>query len=53
VITLLARGTPQDGTIAEVVAFFDLARDLIVRGFKESTTDDMHREWGLHGSDDS
>jgi uncharacterized protein (TIGR04255 family) len=47
VITLLARGKPRDGTLPEILAFFDLARSLIVRGFKESTTDEMHRIWGL------
>lgn len=47
VITLLARGTPRDGRLPEALAFFDMARGLIVRGFKESTTDDMHLEWGL------
>ncbi|MGI8728857.1 MAG: TIGR04255 family protein [Solirubrobacteraceae bacterium] len=47
VITLIARGKPADTSLEAVLGFFDFGRDLIVNGFKESTTDEMHRLWGL------
>jgi len=47
VLTFLARGKPAEPKTEGILAFFDLGRDLIVRGFKESTTDEMHRLWGL------
>jgi uncharacterized protein (TIGR04255 family) len=47
VITLLARGRPSPGTLEDGVhAFLDKAHDLIVNGFSEVTTDEMHKEWG-------
>lgn len=47
VITLIARGKPADTSTESVLRFFDRGRDLIVNGFKESTTDAMHDLWGL------
>ncbi len=47
VVTLIARGRPEDRNLAGVLDFFDLGRELIVKGFKESTTDEMHERWGL------
>ncbi len=47
VVTLVARGRPRDATVASVLEFFDQGRELIVKGFKESTTDEMHQKWGL------
>jgi uncharacterized protein (TIGR04255 family) len=47
VVTLLARGRPRGQGLQGVLEFFDLGRDLIVRGFKELTTDQMHQTWGL------
>ena len=47
VVTLLARGRPGPGEIREgVQAFLDRAHTLIVEGFKEVTTPEMHQEWG-------
>lgn len=47
VVALLVRGRPRDPSVDGVLAFFDLARELIVRGFKESTTPEMHTQWRL------
>lgn len=47
VITLIARGRPADASMDSVLAFFDRGRELIVNGFRESTTDEMHELWGL------
>lgn len=47
VITLIARGRPADESMEGVLAFFDRGRSLIVNGFRESTTDEMHELWGL------
>jgi uncharacterized protein (TIGR04255 family) len=51
VVSLVARGKPTPQTPAGVVPFFDMGRDLIVRGFKESTTPEMHEQWRLHAGD--
>ncbi|MGB8478384.1 MAG: TIGR04255 family protein [Acidobacteriaceae bacterium] len=42
VLDLTARGQVGDGT-----AFFDLGREWIVRSFKELTTPEMHKIWGI------
>jgi uncharacterized protein (TIGR04255 family) len=47
VLTLVVRGRPAEPTMQGVLRFFDRGRDLIVQGFKESTTDEMHKVWGL------
>jgi uncharacterized protein (TIGR04255 family) len=47
VVTLLARGKPSPQTPQGVVPFFKMGRELIVRGFKESTTPQMHERWQL------
>jgi uncharacterized protein (TIGR04255 family) len=47
VVTLLARGRPTPQTPAGVLSFFRMGRELIVRGFKESTTETMHQLWSL------
>lgn len=47
VITLLGRGRPAPGELVPgVTGFLDRAHDLIVNGFREVTTDEMHRVWG-------
>lgn len=51
VVTLVARGRPTPQTPDGVVPFFDMGRDLIVRGFKESTTRQLHEQWGLEEND--
>jgi uncharacterized protein (TIGR04255 family) len=47
VITLLVRGSPAVPTLEGVLEFFDFGRRLIVQGFTEMTTPEMHDEWGL------
>lgn len=47
VVTLVARGRPSPQAPDGVVPFFDMGRELIVKGFKESTTPQMHERWGL------
>jgi uncharacterized protein (TIGR04255 family) len=53
VVTLLARGRPAGGSIADVLQFFDNSRNLIVREFANMTTDEMHREWQMEDHGDS
>jgi uncharacterized protein (TIGR04255 family) len=47
VLTLTARGLANPMTTEGVAAFLDEGRTLIVTGFKDMTTETMHREWGL------
>jgi uncharacterized protein (TIGR04255 family) len=47
VLTLLGRGKPGPGELREgIIDFLDKAHDLIVHGFREVTTERMHRLWG-------
>lgn len=48
-LTLTVRGRPRGGGLDDVLDFFDAGRRVIVRRFKEITTNDMHRHWGLRG----
>ncbi len=43
-VTLLARGFHK----GELIDWFDLAHELIVKGFAELTTAEMHAHWGRH-----
>lgn len=52
VVTLITRGQPREPTTASVLDFFDRGRELIVKGFKESTTNEMHEKWGLQVAGD-
>lgn len=45
VLALTARGGPLGEGLAGVLAFFDLGRDWIVRGFASVTTSQMHQVW--------
>jgi uncharacterized protein (TIGR04255 family) len=48
IVTLLARGRPGQGDpIDGVRDFLGIAHDLIVRGFKDVTTPEMHKLWGI------
>lgn len=49
-LTLVARGMAATQDTAGVIGFLDEGRDLIVNGFKDMTTDEMHKKWGLNGS---
>lgn len=47
VITLLARGRPAKGELPDsAFGFLNEAHDLIVKGFREVTTSEMHERWG-------
>ena len=45
-LTMTARGAPAKKDIGDVMAFFDIGREFIVRGFASITTAQMHRIWG-------
>ena len=45
-LTLTARGAPTKKDFGGVMAFFDIGREFIVRGFASITTAQMHRIWG-------
>lgn len=44
---LTARGMPSSPDVEGVLEFADYGRDLIVRTFRDITTDEMHKEWQL------
>jgi uncharacterized protein (TIGR04255 family) len=48
-VTLMARGSPPTPDLEGALGFFDDGHDRIVRTFKEITTEDMHKQWGLEG----
>jgi uncharacterized protein (TIGR04255 family) len=45
VLTLTARGAPLSADLGGVLAFLDLGRQAIVRGFTAITTEAMHAAW--------
>ncbi len=45
-LTLTARGQPLGTGVDGVVAFLDLGREYIVKGFASFTTPEMHNTWG-------
>ena len=46
VLSMTARGKPIGTGIDGALAFFDLGREWIVRGFTDLTTPKMHALWG-------
>lgn len=44
-LMLTGRGRPASPTLAAALDFIDVARDRIVCGFAELTTDEMHKTW--------
>jgi uncharacterized protein (TIGR04255 family) len=46
VLQLTARGKPDDGGIDDVLKFFDVGREWIVRGFASMTSPQAHKIWG-------
>lgn len=46
VLTLVARGQ-AGGSVEGALAFVDEGRELIVKTFRDTTTESMHRRWGL------
>lgn len=45
-LTLTARGRPASSGVSDILEWFDLGHEWIVRGFAELTTAGMHRVWG-------
>jgi hypothetical protein len=45
-LTLTARGQPLGAGIDGIIAFLNLGREYIVRGFTSFTTPQMHETWG-------
>lgn len=45
-LTLTARGRPQSSALEDIVKWFDLGHDWIVKGFTDFTTRRMHELWG-------
>jgi uncharacterized protein (TIGR04255 family) len=46
-MTLMVRGAPADGSLAEALSFLDGAHDHLDRSFLELTPETMHSTWGL------
>lgn len=45
-LTLTARGSPESPALRDVLSWFDLGHEWIVRGFTDFTTRRMHELWG-------
>jgi uncharacterized protein (TIGR04255 family) len=46
-LSLLVRGQPPSPDIEGVLSFFDEGRSLIVQTFRDITTSERHKEWGI------
>ena len=44
-INLVARGAPVSSKIEDILDWFDLGREWVVKGFADITADNMHRIW--------
>jgi len=44
-LTLTARGTPHSSRLEDLLSWFDLGREWVVRGFSDFTRQDMHAVW--------
>ena len=42
---LIAKGTPRDSSVDEILSWMDVAREHVVRGFVDLTTKRMHEIW--------
>ncbi len=45
-LTLTARGQPGSSRLEDILLWFDLGHEWIVRGFTDYTTEKMHKHWG-------
>lgn len=45
-LTLTARGKPVSSNVRDIVQWFDIGHEWIVRGFVDITTETMHEVWG-------
>lgn len=46
ILELTARGAPTGRNLASILEWFDLGHEWVVRGFKELTSENLHKEWG-------
>jgi len=46
-LTLTARGKPRSSQIDDILAWFDIGHEAVVRGFKSFTSPTMHEAWRL------
>jgi len=44
-LNLTARGRPKSSTLDDILGWFDLGHEWIVRGFTDFTTREMHTVW--------
>ncbi|SRR6266542_3898446 len=44
-LTLTVRGRPSSSETSEILSWFDLGREWIVRGFTDFTSEEMHNVW--------
>lgn len=45
-LTLTARGCPKSSSLEDLLAWFDIGREWVVRGFADVTTETAHTVWG-------
>jgi uncharacterized protein (TIGR04255 family) len=45
-LTITAKGAPRSESEQDIVAWFDLGREWVVRGFTDVTSEKMHQLWG-------
>lgn len=45
-LVLTARGIPASSKLEDILGWFDLGHEWIVRGFADFTTEEMHKIWG-------
>ena len=50
-LTLTVRALPVTPDVLGVITLMDQGRDLIVKGFRDMTTESMHEVWGLRDAD--
>lgn len=46
-LDLTARGRPSSSSLEDILEWFDLGHEWIVRGFTDFTTKEMHKQWGM------
>jgi len=45
-LRLIARGQPQSSNLEDILAWFEIGHEWIVKGFTDLTTSEMHKLWG-------
>ncbi len=46
-LNLTVRGKPDTSKLEDILSFFDLGHEWLVRGFTDFTTKEMHKLWGI------